>query len=256
MDHKAKEFIYKTWGKAGHYKSVKKFNGQISVHKKIMEMFHVGRFYWFIFSPSMQMVDMCSESISDVLGYSSADLSADLLVSSIHPDDLPYFLDFENTVVDFKSKLPKEKLMRYKSSYTYRLRTKNNKYIRILQQSTTIESDENGAILRNLVIHTDISHLKSKFDNKMSLSFIGMDDEPSFIDVKPKGTYIEMSNLLTKREKQITQLIAKNMSTDEIAKHLNISPGTVSTHRKNIHVKTGTKNALDLTLLAYEKSWI
>ena len=46
---------------------------------------------------------------------------------------------------------------------------------------------------------------------------------------------------LTRREKEILQLIAKGRTTVQIAAQLNLSRFTVDTHRKNIHNKLGIK---------------
>lgn len=52
--------------------------------------------------------------------------------------------------------------------------------------------------------------------------------------------------LLTRREKEILQLIAKEYSTKEIADQLYISPFTVENHRKNLILKLGVKNVAGL----------
>lgn len=51
---------------------------------------------------------------------------------------------------------------------------------------------------------------------------------------------------LTNREKEIIQLLEKNLSNKEIAEKLFISVRTVETHRKNILKKTDTTNLLSL----------
>jgi len=51
---------------------------------------------------------------------------------------------------------------------------------------------------------------------------------------------------LTKREKEILQLIYEELTTREISEKLNISPRTVETHRKNISHKLGTKSTFSL----------
>ena len=48
--------------------------------------------------------------------------------------------------------------------------------------------------------------------------------------------------LLTKRETEILQLIAKGRTSIQIANYLKISKYTVDTHRKNIHKKLGIKS--------------
>jgi len=53
--------------------------------------------------------------------------------------------------------------------------------------------------------------------------------------------------MITKREYQITELIAWGASDKEVAQELEISFYTVRTHRKNILNKLGLYNSADLT---------
>ncbi|HCS21910.1 MAG TPA: DNA-binding response regulator [Bacteroidetes bacterium] len=62
--------------------------------------------------------------------------------------------------------------------------------------------------------------------------------------------------VLTRREKEILELIYKGMPTAEIAEKLFISPYTVETHRRNLLSKTDTRNATQLINKAIEKGWI
>lgn len=55
---------------------------------------------------------------------------------------------------------------------------------------------------------------------------------------------------LTKREKEITGLIAEGYTTKEIADKLFVSPLTVDTHRKNIFSKLGIKKVAELVRYA------
>ena len=57
---------------------------------------------------------------------------------------------------------------------------------------------------------------------------------------------------LSNREKEIALLVIEGKSTDEIAKELNLSPATVSTHRRNLNNKTKAYTPLDLYKL-YQK---
>ena len=57
---------------------------------------------------------------------------------------------------------------------------------------------------------------------------------------------------ITPREKQIIQMMEKDLSNKEISSQLCISVRTVETHRKNILRKTGTKNLLTLVKWAQE----
>ena len=51
---------------------------------------------------------------------------------------------------------------------------------------------------------------------------------------------------LSKRELEIAMLVIDGMNTEQIAKQLDLSPATVSTHRKNLNNKTKTYTPLDL----------
>ena len=66
------------------------------------------------------------------------------------------------------------------------------------------------------------------------------------------------SNLptLTRREKQILQLISNEMTTHEIADELHISLNTVESHRKNLLSKFDVRNSIGLVKKAMEKGLI
>ncbi|BDS12943.1 response regulator [Aureispira anguillae] len=61
---------------------------------------------------------------------------------------------------------------------------------------------------------------------------------------------------LTRREKEVTRLIAEGMSTNEIARRLFVSPLTVDTHRKNIFSKLGINKVAALVRYAIEEGLV
>lgn len=219
-------------------------------YQKIFNIFQVGKSYFFIFLPSLNKIEKMSPSFFNLTGYDPETITMEFLFDHIHPDDVATFVDFESEVVNFKLKLPKDKLMKYKTQYNYRLRTKNGNYIKVLQQSITIQCDEDGTIIRNLVVHTDISNFKT--DNLMRLSFIGLEGEPSFTNVKLPLKNTAKNYGLTSREMEILLLLINDNDTKNIANLLYISEHTVKTHRKNIHSKLGTNNPLQLILKAMD----
>lgn len=62
----------------------------------------------------------------------------------------------------------------------------------------------------------------------------------------------ESPSPLTKRERQILQLIAEGKTSQQIAKSLKISKYTVDTHRKNIHKKLDIKSNTGLVKYVME----
>lgn len=61
---------------------------------------------------------------------------------------------------------------------------------------------------------------------------------------------------LTEREVEVLHQICLGNTTDEIAKHLNISPKTVKSHRSNLLEKTACKNTATLILYALKNKII
>lgn len=255
MENKLILEAQKRWAEIGQHKPLGDMEIELSFYKKMLSIFQIGDFYYFIFCPSSSYLEYASDSVQSVLGYPPNSFDANQFLALIHPEDLPFFVDFESRVVDFKMNLPADKIMKYKSQYGYRVKRADGAYIPILQQSVTIQCDEEGAVLRNLVIHTDITSLKPMPGNR-SLSFIGLDGEPSYYNIGQEDNLIPEKPLLTKREQEILFLLSQNKTTVEIAQSLFISPATVSTHRKNMHHKTGTHNVLELVMKAVEKGWL
>lgn len=248
--------VQKKWAEVGQYKnpSTKDLMQEIELYKKMLQIFLVGDFYYFIFNPPQNVIEYVGPTISKVLGYYPEEFTIELMMSLIHPDDLPTFVSFESTIVEFKKGLKPEEILKYKSRYNYRIKQKDGNYIHILQQSITVQSDLDGAVLRNFVIHTDVTYLKS--DNKMKLSFIGLDDAPSYVDVHSKSNLIPVNPILSNRELEVLVLLAAGYNTAEIASKIFLSPHTVSTHRRNIFRKTKTSSIGQLIRLAVEKCWI
>jgi DNA-binding NarL/FixJ family response regulator len=73
--------------------------------------------------------------------------------------------------------------------------------------------------------------------------------------LRQKGA-VDSYELLTKREREILQLLAEGKTNKEVAASLNISPYTVETHRGNILEKLGLHTPAELILYAVRKGII
>ena len=58
--------------------------------------------------------------------------------------------------------------------------------------------------------------------------------------------------VLTRREKEILELIAEGLTNVEIADRLFLGSTTIDTHRKNLLLKIGAKNSAAMVKLAIE----
>lgn len=231
---------------------------ELEVYRKMLNVFHVGDYYYYIVNIAQVVMEFVSESVKQVIGKAACDFTVEYIFNNVHPEDKPRFISYEQQVTSFFNNLPKEKVQKYKVSYDYRLRCADGSYKWILMQTVTIQMNEEGAVIRVLGIQTDITHLKSD-DTGSGLSFIGLDGEPSFYNVSTEGLDMEISpsgELFSPREREILQLVISGRSSGEIAELLNLSIHTVKTHRKNIFSKAGCKSLVELGAKAVKEGWL
>jgi len=229
-------------------------NLELDFYKKLTNFFLIGDSYYFILNHHTLSFEYVSNEIKDIMGYEPSEFTVGFMNDKLHPDDFTWFLSLGKRLVEFFSTIPLEKLKKYKVRYDVRYRKKNGHYTRILYQGVMIEHDKNGGILRTLGIHTEISYLKQ--DGKPTLSFIGLDSEPSYVNVGLKNNFIESKEGLTQREKQILKLLIEGKLSKEISSILHISKQTVDTHRKNMLRKNNLNNTGELIGKAIRYGWI
>lgn len=246
--------LHRKWTEIGSRKSFNAIEVELELYKKLLDIIQVGPSYYFVFNPSIQKIEFTSNSMESILDIPSSTLSLEYILSHIHPDDLNRMADFETAVVAFKKKLPPEKLMKYKSRYNYRLRTSKGVYLHILQQSVTVQVDEEGKILRNLIFHTDITELTDF--KEMKLSFIGLDNEPSFESIQPLLKFSKSKELFSKREIEILKLVVQGLTSEEIAQKLFRSIHTIRSHRKKILEKSECHNLQELLVKSVREGWV
>lgn len=222
-------------------------------HRKLLSMFQVGDYYYFIFNIKNGDFDYLSPSVKDVLGFDET-VSTREHLSHLHPEDQPIFLNFEKTADTFFRQLPVDKILKYKIRYDFRIRNSSGKYIRILHQMVMVEHDEHGNLFRSLGIHTDITHFKES--GKPMLSFIGLEGEPSFVNVEPENVFKPTRSLFTSRESDIVRRLVAGQPSRQIADVLYISKATVDTHRKNILRKADCETTYELISKAVNEGWV
>ncbi|GAA4616985.1 response regulator transcription factor [Actinoallomurus liliacearum] len=66
----------------------------------------------------------------------------------------------------------------------------------------------------------------------------------------------DVMDVLTNREREVTALVARGMSNDEIAAHMVISPTTAKTHVSRAMTKLRTRDRAQLVVLAYESGLV
>jgi len=251
-----KEIVWDLW--YSHDKYIGKVEQDVSLPDLTTlfgNLFCPGPFYYYVINSPTLDVDFVSDSVRELLGYEPSELTLASLIDTIHPDDIDFFYRCEDVVAWFlKNKVSPEQMTRYKITYCLRERMADGQYKLFLIQTITLKVDEHGALLKVFGSHTDVSHLMTENNHKMSL--IGLNGEPSYLnldvfspnvlDAFTAKSYLDASNPFTKRELQIIRLLAEGIDTPAIADKLNISPQTVMTHRKKILKKSNCANTINL----------
>lgn len=239
-----------------HISEVKQY--QVSKElKRFASLFTPGKFYYYVINFQNLAMDFVSSGTKDVLGIEPSDFTVNELLNRIHPEDLEAMKKKEALAADFLLNfLSGDESTQYKVIYFFRILGRNNKYKKILHQTTVLSVAESGKLHHVLGIHTDVTHYPILFNNYISL--ISLEHEKSYYNLDPnisttftdlineQNTVTDLCSSLTSKEKQIVAYLVKGYSSKEIASELNISFETVRTHRKNILRKTMCKNRAEL----------
>lgn len=245
----------KIWGTAikTNNPSIQEVELSLDFHKKLLNIFQAGRYYYMVFNICKMELEYISPDVTAVLGYESEEINTMFFLEQIHPDDKPYFLNFENKLTEFFSLLPAEKRGSYKYQHDYRVKTKGNQYIRLLHQIVPIDYDKTN-YYRSLLLHTDITHIKPY--GTPCFSIIGLGNEPSYYNIQDKVELTESNPYFTKKEREILKLMVEGRNSKEISQVLYISLHTVNTHRKNILKKTDATSLIELIGKVIKEGWI
>lgn len=203
----------------------------------------VGNSAVFIFDLYKQQYIYASQNFNEILGIDLRDLLSkdgqQVTDNLLHFEDNFQFEQIQLNLYSFLFSLPVSQKMDYKHVYSFRVLNSLNTYIRFVSQQQVLELDKLGNIWlvmgiidlapnQNSSQEFEFSVLNYKTGEKLSTSY--------FIDDAIK---------LTKREKEVLQLIKDGLLSKEISGKLSISLNTVNIHRQNILQKTNTNNSIE-----------
>ena len=108
-----------------------------------------------------------------------------------------------------------------------------------------------GYVLKNAGQKILIKAIETVYSGKMFLDQTVNDIVINSVASKSKRSHAPYPTI-SRREKEVLQLILDEHTTQEIADKLFISFGTVETHRRNMLIKVGAKNTAGLVKFALE----
>jgi len=184
-----------------------------------------------------------------VLGYKNEEINLLFVYNLFHPDDRLTMHEVAAQTFRYAlsiSSFPFEG----EFMVDYRVRKVDDTYIRVLRQSTTLESDEHGKTISTISVCTDISFLKAEGEIMQKMNF------KASKKYEFKSGETDKHFKLTKREADILRLIAEGKDSLEIADKLHISVHTVRTHRRNLLTRSGLGSMIQLINLAKKRNLI
>lgn len=122
------------------------------------------------------------------------------------------------------------------------------------ERSIIMQAIQNGAsgyLLKN----TSLKELIDCIKGALSGNIVFCNETKQMIGKPSKNELLSIPRL-TKREKQILQLVAEGKTSVTIAEELHLSSLTVDTHRKNLLQKFQAKNSIELIKLAVQQNFI
>lgn len=158
--------------------------------------------------------------------------------SRLHPDDLEHLNRsssfFFSLILKIKKEDPKN-IEQYKFIMDYRTKGKDGQYKRVIEQHKILEFDPCG----NLWLSLGIMDLSPDQDLQTLCRYRMVNVKTGEVYHFPKE---DPETVLSLREQEILQLIAKGLISKQIADQLFISVNTVNTHRQRIIEKLNVSN--------------
>ncbi len=217
---------------------------EINFEDIISSVISTGPFYYYIIDFFDMSLSNVSPSIMDIHGFDPEEVTFYDILGTIHPNDMDFVAKAEQANLEFLyGTLGNDKLLNYKSCFSFRSRMKNGDYAMLNHQALLLTLDEHGKFGKSLNIHTRIDHLTKT--NTHQISLIGLNGFPSYMNIEVDKDNASLEKY-SKREIDILKLISDGHSNIEIAEQLFISPLTVKKHRNNILKKTNCKNTTQL----------
>lgn len=190
-----------------------------------------------------QRYDFASDNFSHFFGYNPVWIrtirkQGDLLETRIHPNDREQLVEYQIEHGQFIYSLPAEERNDFLQIFQYRMMNAQGQYINVTSRQQVIEKDRNNKawIIMGVM---DISPVQTPCEKIQRI----------VVNRKTGGIHLPVSVVvekqLTRREKEILQLIRQGFLSKEIAGKLNLSIYTIHNHRKNILAKLDADNILE-----------
>jgi DNA-binding CsgD family transcriptional regulator len=198
-----------------------------------------------------------SRNFNAVLGYPSKaflDEGVQFVISRVHPLDLTTVLQFMEachrpTATWFEN--PEAATF----ECTYRFKHPNAGWRWVFQQLLALSLTSAGLLDKVIITFSDCTTQKKKSAELHLATLATRRNKSKLLDAliatqkkleTQDARMVAHAQLLTSREREVLELVARGYSSKQIAHELSISKHTVESHRKNLLQKLKANNAADL----------
>ncbi len=215
--------------------------------------FAIGPYYWFIGDSANMLITTASNNINELTPFTKSDWenkSALFFVENLYPEDSPYVLSAIQFATDRIVSLPVERQQDVKINIYARMLNAKKEYRWVLIQMPSIYVNNENLTTCGLMMITDLTHFN--FDRRpILMTLVDIVDGKTEYYHLAMGEGVTVKNIelphITRRERQLLNLMLRGLNSPKIANELCISYSTVENHKRNLRRKTNTKTSVELT---------
>jgi DNA-binding CsgD family transcriptional regulator len=230
---------------------------------KIIEAanYAIGSYFWIMGDNANMKITAASQNIRELTPYEQAiwaDSTPLFLAENIHIDDRFYVLSALQLAIAKIEELPEERQGMVRVNIYARMLNAKSEYRWVLMQIPGLYIDKESLTNCGLIMITDLSHLDFTTKPIMMTLTDKVNNVNQYFQIAPDEMKLVAAKLpnITKREKEILQLMAKGLNSPEIAERLFLSYHTVEKHKRNLREKTASKTSAELMSFVIMKNLI
>ncbi len=198
-------------------------------------------------------VQYVSENCEHVFGYTARkmeDMTLEDYSSHIHPDDQESVARVVQYMLQLMKEIPYDQYNQYRFTINYRYRHAAGRYFHMYDERLALRNKDGKQLF--ITLYRNITEEKPFSQVKLEIYRM---EKGSYKVIEEYVPWL-FQQVITRREKEILQLIQFGRSNKEIADKLYISEHTARNHRSNLFEKAKARNVIELLNYARLAQWV
>ncbi|MDV2446572.1 helix-turn-helix transcriptional regulator [Elizabethkingia anophelis] len=214
--------------------------------------FAIGPYFWIVADIHNMKIECVSDNVGKMTPFTKEAWLAstsEFFIELFHPEDMSYLMAAFEFAIGIRLSMAEESKSQLRINFYVRMLNADRVYRWILLNVPEICINELNEIEASLFVVYDLSHL-----NITSLPLLTVIDYTDrkiqyykHFEREIKKIEKDLSiPVITKREKEILNLMVQGYNTPQISEQLFISYHTVENHKRNLRKKTNTRTSSEL----------